>query len=124
MAVERYIGTYVSAPHAENYINASSIQAGCSHLTEIAESLGAVIEKLSLANEQCNKDALSVDNATMQDKITLSSTNITEIQGQLEATASNILAALEKALDKKQTELNEIAMAEDQKRIKEAKTVI
>lgn len=114
MSVEIYQGTYVSAESASNYIDVATITEGIRMLEQAANEYAEFGSKLMEISGSFTNEVLSVQGATMQNSIENCSSSITSVKDQLANIGNSIIEALQKALDKKQMELNEIAREKDQ----------
>jgi len=114
MAVEIYQGTYVSAESAANYIDITTITQGINMLGQAAEEYAEIGSSLIGVSGNFTSEVLSVQGTTMQNSIENCGSSITDIKEKLTNIGNNILEATQKALDKKQLELNEIAKEKDQ----------
>ena len=59
MAVEAYVGTYVSAESATNYIDIGTIQSGCQFMIEESNNFQEAAELLQNAADTCDNEAFS-----------------------------------------------------------------
>lgn len=114
MAVEIYQGTYVSAESAANYIDVATITEGINMLGQAADEYAGIGSSLIEVSGNFTNEVLSVQGATMQNSIENCGSTITDVKEKLIDIGNNILEATQKALDKKQLELNEIAKEKDQ----------
>ncbi len=114
MAIEIYQGVHVTAESATNYIDIGTISSGCEQINEAAAQYTNVGKELSAAAGNLSADALSVNETTMQASVEDCGNQICSINAKLSSFASSILDATNRALDKKQLELNQIAEAKDQ----------
>lgn len=109
MAIEIYKGKYVTAEPASNYIDASTISAHCRLIKEGIESLEKNSKKLEEAKSYCTKDAFCIENKSFEGEVEMSSYNLKTAAKYMDEFQEKMLKALERAIDKKQIELNEIA---------------
>lgn len=119
MSVEIYKGTYITAESASNYIDVIAITTGCDKINEAGTLFENIGNRLTTISTELNNETLSVGGKTMQGPLEDVASFIKNVKPDLETVSSEINSALEKALDKKQLELNEIAKAQDAAKIAE-----
>lgn len=117
--VEIYKGKYITADDAEKYIDVETIKKSCNLLKDGADKLGQTKERVINAKGYCGRDSFYIDDYTYEDKASDNANNLKNASLYIADFSDRILVALEKALEKKQLELNEIAMEEDMKLIEE-----
>ena len=113
MAVEAYVGTYVSAESATNYIDIVTIQSGCQFMIEESNNFQEAAELLQNAADTCDNEAFSIQGVNMQNTINDCATSLLKYQKDVVDKSNKILKAAQAALDKKQRELNEAAKSLD-----------
>ena len=109
MAVERYQGQNVTAEPAENYIDIKSIIACCDIFKNLSEELTKVSANVLETSYICSKENLSIKGKEYQSVIEECSNKLDYTHKYMQNFTEEILKATQRALDKKQTELNEIA---------------
>ena len=117
MAVERYRGRYVTAEDAHDYIDQGTISAGCSQMVDAAQQLSNIAQKIEQLKEICNQEALSVQGVSLQGIIGSYGSDTSQFSGSMSGLSGQIEAATDKALNLRQTILNEEAKREDQRLI-------
>lgn len=116
--VEIYKGKYVTAEDASKYIDVETIKRCCNSLKDGADKLNHTKERVLNAKSYCGKDSFYIDEYTYEDKAENNVDSLGNASEYISTFSNNILNALDKALEKKQLELNEIAMREDLEMIK------
>lgn len=115
--VEIYKGKFVDAEDAEKYIDVDTIRKCCESLKDGAERLSHTKDRVINAKSFCGRDSFYIGEYTYEDQAEKNATSLRNASEYIEEFSVNVLNALEKALDKKQTELNEVAKEEDLKLI-------
>ena len=111
--MERYIGTYVSAESAANYIDAQGIiNAANSIKTELDEfsNLSADVKK---AGSDLNPNTLLFDGEDFSPVVDDIAASITQNYTSMVANLDQIITAAESVYNSKQEELNQIARYRD-----------
>lgn len=109
----RYIGRYVSAESAANYIDAAGITSAANDIiTELGEfnNLASDVEK---AGGELNVETLSIDGTDFSPKVEELSTAIKQQYNSMVEQLETIITAAETAYNDKQDELNADARARD-----------
>ena len=109
MAVEIYQGTQSIAEDANNYIDSQGIISCCNSLKDISEELINLSRKFYEVAQYCNKDKLSVRGKEFQSVIENCGDKIDNAHNYIQNYIEEILKATQRAIDKKQIELNDIA---------------
>lgn len=113
MSVEIYKGKYVTAEDANKYIDCTSIVRGCNIILEGLKELHNSMNDLNNAKSNYSKNVLHLKNRNYEGKVDDSYNVLNSTYNYMEDFSRKVYSALQKALDKKQLELNEIARAED-----------
>ena len=111
---ERYIGTYVSAESASNYIDAQGIINSANNIKTELEEFSNLSSDVKNAGSDLNLSTLCIDgkdcSPLVEDVATLITTQYTSMLGNLD----QIIAAAENVYNSKQDEYNQIARYRDQ----------
>ena len=113
MTVDIYKGKYVSAESAYNYIDVESIIRECNNLKQLAGKLSTNSKKVNYSRDYCSPSVFNVSGLTFDGQVDSCSNSLFHTADQIDDYANEILENLQKALDKKQTELNQIAMEKE-----------
>ena len=119
MAVEIYVGRYVTAEEATKYIDAATITNCCNKMKKSASELKQTGKKISSSKSRCTKNHLSIAGNTMEDDIDLCECDYNDAATYMETFSATILGALQRALDKKQLQLNAEAQRKDEEIIRQ-----
>lgn len=115
MNVEPYVGQYASAESAKKYIEYDKIVEACQMIKTTSDKLDFISYRVNSASEYCSVGQFSVQGFTYQDNVEECSNCFQYGAKELDEYADSILATLNKAINKKQEELNQTAIEEDKK---------
>lgn len=111
---ERYIGRYVSADPASNYIDAKGIIDAANKIKSELEEFSNLSSDVRTAGTDLNANTLSVDGSDfspiVDEVATMITTQYTTMLGNLDS----IIAAAESTYNAKQEQYNETARYQDQ----------
>ncbi len=114
---ERYIGTYVSAESAANYIDAQGIMKAADDIKTELEDFYAFSDGVKNAGSELTPATLYVDGLDYSPKVEeLAGVIVTKYETMV-GNLDSIKTAAEKAYNEKQDQLNEDARARDQAEI-------
>ena len=114
---ERYIGVYVSAESAANYVDAKGIMKAADEIKTELEEFNNFSSDVRTAGSELNPATLYVDGLDYSQKVEELAAIIVEKYTTMIANLDSIKQAAEKAYNEKQNQLNEDARARDQAEI-------
>ena len=117
MAIERYIGTFVSADDATKIIDMYTINDGCRMMKEAADKLERLTKKIRLLKEACGKETFSISGTDMEEMIGTYENNTLKFSSYLSDLSDSIIATTLRVVNRKQILLNEEAKRLDKKEI-------
>ncbi len=109
-----YVGRYVSAASASEYLDIGTIASGCSAAISEASFLNSFASKLSSITAVVDANALCIDGMTIQGVSDECSNNIVSVQNEIVNIANQVLASAEAAYNQIQERLNQEAYINDQ----------
>ena len=109
MAVEIYQGVNAIAEDANEYIDSNEIISCCNSLKNISEELIDLSNKINEIAQNCSKDKVSIKGKEYQTPIENCANKIDNTHKYIQDYIEEILKATQRAIDTKQTSLNEIA---------------
>ena len=114
---ERYIGVYVSAESAANYVDAKGIMKAADEIKTELEEFNNFSSDVRTAGSELNPATLYVDGLDYSQKVEELAAIIVEKYKTMIDNLDSIKQAAEKAYNEKQNQLNEDAIARDQAEI-------
>lgn len=111
---ERYIGTYVSAESASNYIDANGIISAANSIISELEEFSNLANDVSNAGADLNASNLSIDGSDFSPKVEELVTAIKTQHGNMTGDLEGIIAKAESVYNDKQDQLNADAKARDE----------
>lgn len=111
---ERYIGTYVSAESASNYIDANGIISAANSIISELEEFSNLANDVSNAGADLNASNLSIDGSDFSPKVEELVTAIRTQHGTMTGDLEGIIAKAESVYNDKQDQLNADAKARDE----------
>ncbi len=115
--LDPYVGRYVSAESASNYIDARTIISGCNSAISEASYFNTIATKISTTTAVLDVKTLSVDNLTVQGNSDECCNNIISIQNNIIEICDSIITSAEAAYNRIQEQLNQEAYQKDQELI-------
>ena len=113
MNIEKpYVGKYVTAESASEYIDINEITSSLDKINELGSNLTTIANELSSLGSNLNEKVLSVDGSYINfinEKLNIFS----RITSNIESDAESYRTSSIEAYNKKQVELNNIAMEKD-----------
>ncbi|MBP5678291.1 MAG: hypothetical protein J6X28_00490 [Bacilli bacterium] len=109
MAVEVFIGNYITAEDAQQYIDYNTISEGCRMMKEAAEKLSQISKKIDVLKDTCSLETISVQGKGMEKYIEPYEKDTRDMALYIQDLSSTILDATVRVLNRKQTILNEAA---------------
>ena len=109
----RYIGTYVSAESASNYIDANGIISAAGDIITELEEFNNLATDVRNAGSDLNVDTLSIDGTDFSPKVEELATAIGQQYNSMVGQLEQIITAAETAYNNKQDALNADARARD-----------
>ncbi len=109
MKIDLYHGLSVTAKDANEFIDLDTVLKGCTMMSEAADLIKDIVEKIKKLKETCNADTLSVEGQTMEDKIELFENDTNQFYLYISNLVSSIQSTTLREFNKKQTILNEEA---------------
>ena len=113
MAIEIYRGEYVTAEDASKLIDTNSLKKQCDLLNEAAQQLDAIARKVQELRSICNKNAISVNEYSMEKEIDSYKKQITNLSSYLRKLSANLINAAQKVINRNQVIFNEKAKEEN-----------
>ena len=117
MAVERYLGTYISAEDASKLIDIYTINDGVRMMRESSDKLETLAKKINLLAEYCNRDALSANGANMEEMVTEYERHTRDFAIYLQDLASALQTTSQRIFNRKQIIMNEEAKKLDKQEV-------
>ena len=113
MAVQPYVGTYVSAKSASDDLDLAAIIAGCNAVDAEAANIDEISNSLSNAASDLTPQVFSVDGVSIGSNVDEYCTIIMDVQSWIMGGTASIRAAAENAYNRIQTDYNNDAIARD-----------
>lgn len=111
--LDRYIGRYVKAESASNYIDAKGIIKYANTIKTNMEDFSLLSNDVKSAGSELTPSTLFVDDEDFSDDVEDLGNDIATVNTNIIGYLDSIIAAAENAYNKKQEELNSIARARD-----------
>ena len=116
MTVDIYKGEHVTAESAYSYIDAEAIMKKYNELKNLVRYLSTDAKKIEYSKDFCSPKAFSVNGKSYIEKIEYYEKKFNHNIQEIDEYADELLKGLQKALNEKQKELNELAKKEDKKK--------
>ena len=114
---ERYIGKYVNADSAINYIDAAGIIKSANNIKDELEEYSNLSKDVKTAGSELNAETLYIDGFECTPLVDEVSDSITTSYTSMIGSLDEIIAAAEKVYNDKQEEYNQSARYRDQQEI-------
>ena len=114
MAVEKYVGRYVTAEDASQYIDSVTVIKAFEKIKSASAKLKNAEKKVGEAKFYCTKNHLSIEGNNMEDDIEICEEDYKDAVMYMDTFSDTIKTALQKALDKRQIQLNTEAQRKDE----------
>lgn len=124
MAIERYVGRFVTAEDANDYIDGYTIGNGCNLLIEASRKLSDIATALQELKEDLSSTNLSVQGSSMEPIIEEYEKNTMDFANALSALVDNISATTQNVINNKQIRLNEEARLKDEQQASASEEII
>ncbi|MBQ8534095.1 MAG: hypothetical protein IJ463_00235 [Bacilli bacterium] len=111
--LDRYIGRYVKAESASNYIDAKGIIKYANTIKTNMEDFSLLSNDVKSAGSELTPSTLFVDGEDFSDDVEELGNDIASVNTNIIGDLDSVIAAAENAYNKKQEELNSIARARD-----------
>lgn len=111
--LDRYIGRYVKAESASNYIDAKGIIKYANTIKTNMEDFSLLSNDVKSAGSELTPSTLFVDGEDFSDDVEELGNDIATVNTNIIGDLDSVIAAAENAYNKKQEELNSIARARD-----------
>ena len=124
MAIERYVGRFITAEDANDYIDGYTISSGCEMLIEATHKLSDIATALQELKEDLSSTNLSVEGSSMEPIIEEYEKNTMDFANTLSALVDNISATTQNVINNKQIRLNEEARLKDEQQANASEEII
>lgn len=111
--LDRYIGRYVKAESASNYIDAKGIIKYANAIKTNMEDFSLLSNDVKSAGSELTPSTLFVDDEDFSDDVEELGNDIASVNTNIISYLDSIIAAAENVYNKKQEELNSIARTRD-----------
>ena len=114
MAIEKYVGQYVTAEDANEYIDGYTILNSCNLLQDAARKLSDIATACQELKEYLSSANLCIQGTSMEPMIEAYEKSTMDFANTISALADTLNATTQNILNKKQIQLNEEARAKDE----------
>ena len=114
MAIEKYVGQYVTAEDANEYIDGNTILNSCNLLQDAARKLSDIATACQELKEYLSSANLCIQGTSMEPMIEAYEKSTMDFANTISALADTLNATTQNTLNKKQIQLNEEARAKDE----------
>lgn len=111
---KEFIGEYVSAKRASDYIDNDTIQMETERMKEIEERLEIIVRKIEEAKSLCSRDSLSIQGYSMEETLEEFQKAISNTAYNLGDLAHNISTTANRLMVRKQLIFNEEARIQNE----------
>ena len=124
MAIERYVGRYVTAEDANDYIDGNTIRSACNLLQDAARKLSSIATACQELRDDLSARNLCIQGTSMEPMIEAYEKSTMDFANAIYELSDSLSATTQKALNNKQIRLNEEAKIKDDQQTSASEEII